>query len=141
VLKSIAGAAGEDASSERDFSRAEALVKLLNEHNELDDAAIIKFAGARKIEEVAASLAVLNNVPTAMMVRLLEGPRSDLILIPCKSVGLSWLAVETILSKRPLQQPIPEQTLQLARKDYGKLSTETAQRTLRFWQVHNKIEK
>jgi hypothetical protein len=54
---------------------------------------------------------------------------------------LSWLAVETILSKRPLQQPIPEQTLQLARKDYGKLSTETAQRTLRFWQVHNKIEK
>jgi hypothetical protein len=141
VLKSVAGAAGEDASSERDFSRAEALVKLLNEHNELDDAAIIKFAGARKIEEVAASLAVLNNVATAMMVRLLEGPRSDLILIPCKSAGLSWLAVETILSKRPLQQPIPEQTLQLARKDYGKLSTETAQRTLRFWLVRNKIEK
>jgi hypothetical protein len=80
-------------------------------------------------------------VATAMMVRLLEGPRSDLILIPCKSAGLSWLAVETILSKRPLQQPIPEQTLQLARKDYGKLSTETAQRTLRFWLVRNKIEK
>jgi uncharacterized protein (DUF2336 family) len=141
VLKSIAGAAGEDASSERDFSRAEALAKLLKEHDELDDGAIIKFAGARKIEEVAASLAVLNSVPTAMMVRLLEGPRSDLILIPCKSAGLSWLAVETILSKRPLQQPIPEQTLQLARKDYGKLSTETAQRTLRFWLVRNKIEK
>jgi hypothetical protein len=38
-----------------------------------------------------------------MMARLLEGPRSDLILIP--------------------------------------LSAETAQRTLRFWRVHNKIEK
>ena len=42
-------------------------------------------------------------VPTEMMARLLEGPRSDLILIP--------------------------------------LSAETAQRTLRFWRVHNKIEK
>jgi hypothetical protein len=89
---------------------------------------------------VAASLAILNNVPTDMMVRLLEGPRSDLILIPCKSAGLDWLAVEAILSGRP-QRPISEQTLKLACKDYGKLSAETAQRTLRFWQVHNKIEK
>ena len=80
-------------------------------------------------------------VPTEMMARLLEGPRSDLILIPCKSAGLNWLAVETILSNRPLQQPISEATLKLAWKDYGKLSAETAQRTLRFWQVHNKIEK
>jgi uncharacterized protein (DUF2336 family) len=141
VLKSIASAAGEDASSARDFSRAEALVKLLKEHNELDEAAIVKFARARNIDEVAASLAILNNGPTDMMARVLEGPRSDLILIPCKSAGLNWPTVEAILSNRPLPQPISEQTLQLACRDYGKLSTETAQRTLRFWQVHNKIEK
>lgn len=141
VLKSIASAAGEDASSARDFSRAEALVKLLKEHDELDEAAIIKFAGAGKFDEVAASLAILNNAPTDMMARVLEGPRSDLILIPCKSAGLNWPTVEAILSNRPLPQPISEQTLQLACRDYGKLSTETAQRTLRFWQVHNKIEK
>lgn len=141
ILKSIAAAAGDDALSGRDFDRAEKLVKLLKEHNELDDAAMVKFAGARKFDEVAAALALLNNVPTDMMARLLEGPRSDLILIPCKSAGLNWLAVETILSNRPLQQPISEPTLKLAWKDYGKLSVETAQRTLRFWQVHNKIEK
>ena len=141
ILKTIAGAAGEDSSSARDFSRAEALVKLMHDLNELNDAAVIKFAGARKFEEVAASLAVLNNLPTDMMARLMEGPRSDLILIPCKSAGLNWLAVETILSNRPFQQPIAEQTLKLAWKDYGKLSVETAQRTLRFWQVHNKLEK
>jgi hypothetical protein len=141
ILKTIAGAAGGDAPATRDFSRAEALVKLLKEHNELDDAAIIKFAGAGKFDEVAASLGVLNNVPTDMMARLLEGPRSDLILIPCKSAGLNWLAVETILCNRPLPQPIAEQTLKLAWKDYGKLSPETALRTLHFWQIHNKFEK
>jgi hypothetical protein len=26
-------------------------------------------------------------------------------------------------------------------KDYGKLSAETAERTVRFWQLHDKIEK
>jgi uncharacterized protein (DUF2336 family) len=141
VLKAIAAAAGGDSVKARDFSRADALVKLLKEHNELDDAAIIKFAGAKKFEEVGAALALLNNVTTDMMVRLLEGPRSDLILIPCKSAGLNWLAVETILSTRPMERPIAEQTLKVAWADYGKLSVETAQRTLRFWQVHNKLEK
>lgn len=34
-----------------------------------------------------------------------------------------------------------EATLTLASKDYGKLSTETASRTLRFWQLHDRIEK
>ena len=116
-------------------------MKLLKDLNELDDAAIIKFVGARKFDEVAASLGALNKVPTELMARLLEGPRSDLILIPCKSAGLNWVAVEAILANRPLQQAISEETLKLAWKDYHKLSMETAQRTLRFWQVHNRIEK
>jgi uncharacterized protein (DUF2336 family) len=141
ILKNIASAVGDDTSSARDFSRAEALVRLLKDHNELDDAAFIKFAGARKLDEMAAALAILNNVPTEMMARLLEGPRSDLVLIPCKAAGLNWPAVEIILRNRPLKQPISEQTLKLAWKDYGKLTAETAQRTVRFWQIHNKIEK
>jgi uncharacterized protein (DUF2336 family) len=141
IMKTIAGAAGADASPVRDYSLAEALVKLLHERNELDEASIIEFSSAGSFDEIAAALALLNNAPTEMMARLLEGPRSDLILIPCKSAGLNWLAVEAILRHRPPQQPIAEQTLKLARKDYGKLSIETAQRTLRFWQVHNRLEK
>lgn len=141
ILKAIASAVGEEEKPSRNFDRAEALVKLMKSLNELDDAAIIKFATAKKIDEVAASLAILNNVPTEMMARLLDGPRSDLVLIPCKSAGLNWLAVESILCNRPLLQPIAELTLKLAWKDYGKLSVETAQRTVRFWQVHNRIEK
>ena len=141
VLKAIAGAAGEETSSARDFSRADALVKLMKNLDELDDAAVIKFAKAKRFEEMAASLALLNNLPTELMAKLLEGPRSDLVLIPCKSGGLSWLAVETILCNRPLKQPLAEPTLDLVRKDYGKLSAETAQRTVRWWQVHDRIEK
>ena len=138
VLKTISAAAQENA---RDFSRVEALVKLLHQKSELHDDAIIKFSEAKKFEEVAAALALLGGVPTEMMAQLMEGPRSDLILIPCKGAGLSWIAVESILCNRPSKQKIGAETLKVAAKDYGKLSLETAQRTLRFWQVHNKIEK
>ena len=137
VLEDIARE--EPAAPARDFSVAEQLVKLLKDLNELDDAAIVKFIGSGKFEEVAAALAVLNDVPTELMVRLLEGPRSDLILIPCKSAGLDWLVVEAILRHRPL--PIDEATLAQAHRDFTKLSRETAQRTIRFWRLHNRIEK
>ena len=142
VLKMIADKARGGASPTRDFSRAEAVVRRMKGLNELNDAAIISFAQAKKSDEVAASLAILNNsAPTEMMARLLEGLRSDLILIPCKSAGLGWGAVEAILCHRPVKHRIDEATLKLALKDYNKLSVETAERTLRFWQLHNKIEK
>ena len=140
ILKAITSAAQVDTPA-RDFSRAEKLVKLMKDMNELNDATIVKFAETKKFDEVAASLAILNNVSTDMMARLLEGPRSDLVLIPCKSAEWNWQTVEAVLLHRPSKQKIDELTLKVASRDYGKLSPETAQRTVRFWQIHNKIEK
>ena len=142
VLKSIAGKTREESPPLRDFSRAEAVVKRMKGMNELNDAAIVRFAETKKFDEVAAALAILNNcAPTNMMARLLEGVRADLILVPCKSAGLSWTAVESILCHRPIKHRIDDATLKLASKDYYKLSVETAERTVRFWQLHDKIEK
>ena len=111
------------------------------ELNELDDAAVYTFAEAGKFDEVTVSLAVLNDMPLDMMGRLMEGPRNDLILIPCRSAKLNWPTVESILRNRPIEYPIDEPTLEVAQRDFRKLSMETAQRTVRFWQLHNRIEK
>jgi uncharacterized protein (DUF2336 family) len=142
VLKTFAGAAREESSPMRDFSVAEAVVRRMKGLNELNDAAIGRFAETKKFDEVAAALAVLNNsAPTGMMARLLEGLRSDLVLIPCKSAGLGPATVELILRNRPVKHRIAEETLRIALKDFGKLSAETAERTVRFWQLRDKIEK
>jgi len=65
-----------------------------------------------------------------------DRPRPD----SCKSAGWSW-CVEAVLQHRPSRQKIDEVTMKVAWRDYGKAVEETAQRTLRFWQVHNKLEK
>lgn len=141
VLATISSLARESEFPLRDFSRAEQLVRLLKDLNELDEATVIKFAEANKFDETAASLAILSGLSTDMIARVMEGLRSDLLLIPCKSAGLGWAAVEAIIRNRPLSQPISEQTLKLVRQDYGRLSARTARRTVRFWLVHNKVEK
>lgn len=141
IRRVLDGIAKEQPAPSRDFSVAEELVRLMKSLNELDEAAIIKFVGGGKFDEVAAALGALNDIPTALLAKLIEGPRADLILIPCKAAGLDWVAVESILRHRPVKPPIDEKTLWQAHRDYGRLSPETAQRTVRFWQLHNRIEK
>lgn len=131
----------EGPPSGRDFRVAEELVRLMLELKELDDATVYQFAEAKKFDEVMVSLAVLNDVPAEMMARLIEGPRADLILIPCRSARLNWPTVESILRNRPVRHKIDNETLVVAERDYKKLSMETAKRTVRFWQLHNRIEK
>ena len=140
VLKAISNMATSSIPAP-DYSRAEEIVKRMKGLNELTDKAIASFAETRRFNEVAAALALLNNVPTEMMAKVIDGPRHDLVLIPCRSAGLNWLAVESILHNRPVRIPIDEDTLKIAWKDYGKLSAETARRTLHFWQVHDRIGK
>jgi len=140
VLEVIAGSTTSTAPAQ-DYSRAEEIVKRMKGLNELTDKSIASFAGTKRFNEVAAALALLNNVPTDMMAKVIEGPRHDLVLIPCRSAGLTWPAVESILHNRPVKLPIDAETLRVASRDYGKLSAETAQRTLRFWQVHDRIGK
>ena len=142
VLTGIASKARGEDQPARDFSKAEGIVRRMKGLNELNDAAIARFAETKKFDEVAAALGILNNsAPTEMMRRVLEGPRADLVLIPCKSAKLAWVTVEAILQHRPFKHRIDPATLKLASMDYLKLSAETAERTLRFWQLHNKIEK
>ena len=131
----------ETPPSGRSFGVAEELVKLMKKLNELDDAAVYNFAESKKFDEVIVSLAILNDVTADMMARLIEGPRADLILIPCRSARLNWPTVESILRNRPVAYKIDDPTLEIAQRDYRKLSMETAQRTVRFWQLHNRIEK
>jgi hypothetical protein len=141
ILAAVADSVKGEASPSRDFSRAEAVVRRMKGMNELNSAAIGDFATCRKFEEVAAALGLLNNsAPAEMMMKVLEGPRADLVLIPCKAAKLEWAAVEAILSYR-FKNRLDDGTLKLASRDYGKLSSDTAERTLRFWQLHNKIEK
>ncbi|MGL6059371.1 MAG: DUF2336 domain-containing protein, partial [Bradyrhizobium sp.] len=80
-------------------------------------------------------------VPTELMARVVEGTRADLLLIPCKAIGLGWTTVDSILRQRPSIPPVDDKTMRQAQLDYGRLSLETAQRTVRFWQLHNRIEK
>lgn len=141
ALKTVAIASGMTPRTSRDLTQAEAIVRRMKGLNELNDAAIVNFSENKRFNEVIAALAALTNAPSAMIEKVIDGPRADLVLIPCKSARLNWSTAKAILTHRQVKPRINARTLEIAARDYDRLSPDTADRTLRFWQIRGSIEK
>lgn len=141
VLTSIEMTASPIDSRQRNYSLTDSIVRCMRDVNGLDEDALIHFTQENKSGHLASALALLSGVETVLIAKVLEGIRTDLILIPCRAAALNWNTVSAILSGRPGGQIVTDTVLAIARRDFGKLSMLTAQRTLRFWQLHHKIEK
>ena len=105
----------------------------LQQAGRLDDLTIRDFARAGQIAEVIAGISVLAASKVEVIADILNGVRNDAVLVPCKAAGLGCPAVEAILKNRDREHKPSPQILELARKDYPRLSLETAQKTLRFF--------
>lgn len=127
-------------NSQDDYGEAERFITALASAGELNEAALLTFVRKRQRVELAAAIARLSSSPTGVVVQLLSGQRNDALLLPCKAAQLSWPTVEFILHDKLAGQRAVDEIIALARKDYGKLSTATAQRTLRFMNIHEAVK-
>lgn len=134
VLSSVSNDVGRAAAAPRDFEPAADLVLRLQRGNQLDEAAILEFARARKYEEMVAGLARLCSAPIEPVDRLMQSARCDGLLVVCKAARLEWRTVTAILGSR-FAYAIGNSELEQAKADFTRLTPATAQRVLRFWLV------
>ena len=127
-------------NSEHDYSEAERSIAALVSAGKLDEAALVTFVRKRQKDELIVAVARLCSAPIGVIAQLLNGPRNDAVLLPCKAAQLNWPTVEFILYDKLAGQAAINDIVALARKDYAKLSTATAQRTLRFMNVHEAVK-
>lgn len=123
-------------NSQHDYSEAEGNVAALAASGKLNEKALVTFVQKRQKNELIVALARLSSSQNSVIAQLINGQRNDAVLFPCKAAGLSWPTVEFILHDKLVGQPAINEIIGLARRDYGKLTTTAAQRTLRFMNVH-----
>jgi len=75
------------------------------------------------------------SVPLDLIERLAHSGRTDALLVPSKAAGLGWPTVRLLLELCSKRQAVGQHDLELAGKEFNKLSAPTAARVLRFWQV------
>ncbi|MFZ0056058.1 MAG: DUF2336 domain-containing protein, partial [Pseudolabrys sp.] len=118
----------------RNYAAALAAVRRLHSQHKLGETDIADFARSGKYEETIAALAILCAVPVEVVDRLMNGERSDPVLILARASGFGWQTVKAILNGRPGAKPSPH-GLDVARENFERLTVITAQRVVRFWQV------
>jgi hypothetical protein len=95
----------------------------------------MEFASKQSYDDAVAALAQLTGVPIDVVDRLMNGERPDPILILCKSAGYSWPTAREILLARLGSRGKSAPSIDAASANFDRLSTSTAKRVVRFWQV------
>jgi uncharacterized protein (DUF2336 family) len=119
----------------RDYTQAQRTVAALRMRGELNEGRILEFAKDGKFEEMVAGLADLCGVPIDVVDRLMGGERPDPILILCKSSGWGWPTARAIIGARLGRKANSNQGLDAAFSNFERLTTATAARVIRFWQM------
>jgi uncharacterized protein (DUF2336 family) len=119
----------------RDYSAAQRIVLAMHRTGRFGEVELAEFARDKRFEETVASLSLLCGVPIDTADRLISGARPDPILILCKAAGYSWTTARAIILARPDGKGSSSRALDAAFANFEKLSTSTAQRVVRFWQV------
>jgi uncharacterized protein (DUF2336 family) len=120
-----------------DFTAAQNFVAQLAGKGELNEATLLGFARQRKYENTVAALAQLSRSTIEVVRPLMQSLRDDGILIPCKAAGLGWETVTAILDSRFSTGSTGPHELAKAKVQFAKITTESANRLLRFWQVRS----
>jgi uncharacterized protein (DUF2336 family) len=138
VLAKISDEISQEATAPRDFTKAQQGILQMKKEGRLDEAALLEFADRRLYEQMVAALSMLSTASVDLIASLMRAARVSGLLVPCKAAGLAWPTVNAILSARFVHHTISAGDLAQAQEDYVRLSQPSAQRVLRFWQVHTK---
>ncbi|WP_022724297.1 DUF2336 domain-containing protein [Rhodopseudomonas sp. B29] len=140
VLNSVVRAVDNEVSVPRDFAAARKFVELLKEKGELHEKDLLRFAKARQYEETVAALSLLASTPIDILKPLMQSPRCDGLLVPCRAADLRWETVSAILQMRFSGTSISAPELDRIGQEFAKLSKASAQRMLRFWKVRESTQ-
>jgi len=106
----------------------------LHKQRKPTEADIVEYAKSGKYEETTAALAALCAVPVEVVDRLINAERVDPLLILARAAGFGWPTVRAVIDARPGANS-SSQTLAAASENFERLTTATAQRVVRFWQM------
>jgi uncharacterized protein (DUF2336 family) len=118
----------------RNYTAALAAVRALHSERKLTEADIAEYARSGRYEETIVALATLCAVPVEVVDRLMSGERADPVLILARAMGFGWPTARSVIEVRPGPKP-SQQTLDAAFDNFERLTSATAQRVVRFWQV------
>ncbi len=135
VLAHIAEQAGTMTVSAKEFAAAERLVHSFSQDTEQTRSKVLQFADGSRIAELVAALSILSGIPISLVSRLVCDTEPFGAMALCKAIGLEWMIAHAVLNNLPGMSEEREEKLEQMCEQYERLSTESAERLLGYWQT------
>jgi uncharacterized protein (DUF2336 family) len=135
VLTQIADQAAGKTVSQKEYVAAQRLVHSFSQDTEQTRSKVLQFADGNRIAELVAALSILSGVPIALVSRLICDSEPFGAMALCRAIGLEWLVAHAVLNNLPGMGDAREETLAEMSEEYDRLSTESAERLLGYWQA------
>ena len=139
ILAEVSESVESETVPKRDYGKAKQLVIEMQKQGRVASASVLQFAKTLKLEETVATLSLMTGVAVDVIDRFLDDPSDDPLLLLCKAVDLDWNTTLAVLGAKLGTTEVHEARADDASKKYRKLSTNSAQRVLRFWQAREKL--
>ena len=135
VLTQIASQAGAMTVSANEFAAAERLVYSFSQDTEQTRWKVLQFADGNRIAELVAALSILSGVPISLVSRLICDTEPFGAMALCKAIGLEWMVAHAVINNLPGISEEREEKFEQMCQQYERLSTESAERLLGYWQA------
>ncbi len=135
VLTQLANQAGSKTVSPKEYDAAERLVLSFSQDTEQTRDKVLHFADGNRIAELVASLSILSGIPIALVSRLVCDSEPFGAMALCKSIKLDWSIAHAVLNALPGVRQDREGKLNGMDAQYDRLSIESAERLLGYWQA------
>jgi uncharacterized protein (DUF2336 family) len=135
VLTQLADQAGSRIISQKEYVAAQRLVHSFSQDTEQTRSKVLQFADGNRIAELVAALSILSCVPIVLVSRLICDIEPFGAMAVCKAIGLEWMIAHAVLNNLPGMSDDREEKLSGMEEQYSRLSTESAERLLAYWQA------
>lgn len=115
------------------FARVKAAAKRRYATQQLSETDIHSAASSQQFDRTAANLALLGKVPVDLVERALLDKSPEVLLVLAKAAGCSSFTVKSLLLMQVADRGMAAHDLERTLETYEKLSTESAQRVLRYY--------
>ncbi len=130
----------EKAQPARNYSAAKRFIMPLHHDGKLNARVMAELVRSKRVDDLVFAFSLLCSSRLEIIEQLVHGSQADALLIPCKVADLPWPTVKGMLQLNPVHGTLSPAKFEQLSADYRKLSVETAQRILRFWQVRSATE-
>lgn len=119
----------------KSYFNAKRVVGAQHQLGELNEARVLEYALARKLDEVIVALSLLCTLPVDVVERALLAPDKEEVLILAKAINLSWATTMAMVFLGSVEHRIVSRDLSAMEREYALLDVATSREVLKTYHL------